>query len=87
MLAADGPDPRIGEYLDRWHDRFGLMDPVRPFMQSPALPESATLVPLVSDIERNTALAARSADFTLSPADAALSMAPRTVPPSRATRA
>ena len=72
MLAANGPDPRIGEYLDRWHDRFDLMDPVRPFMQSPGLPESATLVPLVSDIERNTALAARSADFTLSPADAAL---------------
>lgn len=72
MLAADGPDPRIGGYLDHWHDRFDLMDPVHPFMQSPGLPESATLVPLVSDIEKNTALAARSAGFTLSPADAAL---------------
>lgn len=38
LYDRDGFDPDLVDaYLDRWHDRFDLFDPDRPFMQYPGL--------------------------------------------------
>lgn len=38
LYGRDGFDPDLVDaYLDRWHDRFDLFDPVRPFLQYPGL--------------------------------------------------
>lgn len=39
--AATLPLEAIDAYLDQWHDRFELFDPVAPFMQAPALASSS----------------------------------------------
>ena len=48
LYGRDGFDPDLVDaYLDRWHDRFDLFDPDRPFLQYPGLATRKGPRPLV----------------------------------------
>lgn len=68
---------RIYGYLDRWHDRFDLLDPQRPFYQTPALdmraakPITQLTQERASDRNRALLFDHTPANATLLPAEAA----------------